>query len=175
MFFQRIADSKHFATKGSAVMHTGVQKISHQFYSIVFTSYSWKVHFRTRCSRSKPSQTSLKVNSVLERESSQTILTSILSNNCRNIKSVKLSKGIKIRTNQFIFTKPEKIWCAKSQYIFCGFWKIYWLFVIYIFMQHPQQFSVLDKFQQDFRNNQILWKYDTSSSATPTTTQTTTT
>ena len=23
-------------------------------------------------------------------------------------------------------------------------------------MQHPQQFSVLDKFRQDFRNNQIL-------------------
>ena len=31
-------------------------------------------------------------------------------------------------------------------------------------MQHPQQFSVLDKFWQDFRNNQILWKYDKSSS-----------
>ena len=27
-------------------------------------------------------------------------------------------------------------------------------------MQHAQQFSVLDKFLQDFRNNQILWKYD---------------
>ena len=31
-------------------------------------------------------------------------------------------------------------------------------------MQHPQQFSVLDKFRQDFRNNQILGKYDKSSS-----------
>ena len=38
-------------------------------------------------------------------------------------------------------------------------------------MQHPQQFSVLKKFQQDYRNNQILWKYDKSSSPTsPTTT-----
>ena len=40
-------------------------------------------------------------------------------------------------------------------------------------MQHPQQFSVLDKFWQDFRNSQILWKYDKSLSATPTTTTTT--
>ena len=64
-------------------------------------------------------KTSLKVNSVLERESSQPISTSILSNNFRNIKSVlfwddfqlltKLSKAIKIRANQFIFTKSEKI------------------------------------------------------------------
>ena len=67
----------------------------------------------------KRTKTSLKVNSVLERESSQPILTSILSNNFRNIKSVlfwddfqlltKLSKAIKIRANQFIFTKSEKI------------------------------------------------------------------
>ena len=40
-------------------------------------------------------------------------------------------------------------------------------------MQRPQQISVLDKFWQVFRNNQILWKYDKSSSVTPTTTTTT--
>ena len=33
-----------------------------------------------------------------------------------------------------------------------------------MFMLHPQQLSVLDKFRQDFRNNHILWKYDKSSS-----------
>ena len=63
-------------------------------------------------------KTSLKVNSVLERESIQPISTSILSNDFRNMKSVldwdefhsltKLSKASKIRTNQFIFTKSEK-------------------------------------------------------------------
>ena len=30
------------------------------------------------------------------------------------------------------------------------------------FMQHPKQISGLDKFRQDFRNNQILGKYDKS-------------
>ena len=29
-------------------------------------------------------------------------------------------------------------------------------------MQHPKQISGLDKFRQDFRNNQILGKYDKS-------------
>ena len=30
-------------------------------------------------------------------------------------------------------------------------------------MQQPKQIPVLDKFRQDFWNNQILWKYDKSS------------
>ena len=31
-------------------------------------------------------------------------------------------------------------------------------------MQHPKKNSFLDKFRQDFRNNQILEKFDKSSS-----------
>ena len=53
-------------------------------------------------------KTSLKVNSVLEREPNQLISTSVLSNKylvCFGM----INKTIKIRTNQFIFTKSEKI------------------------------------------------------------------
>ena len=84
-------------------------------------------------------QTSLKVNSVLERESSQTISTSILSNNFRNIKSVLFlegfhsSKAIKTRTNQFIFTKPEKIYYERVNIYFVHFEKYIDFFVIYFY------------------------------------------
>ena len=45
---------------------------------------------------------------------------------------------------------------------------------IYFYQRH-QQISIFDKFQQDFRNSQILWKFDKSLSATRTTTTTRTT
>ena len=63
-------------------------------------------------------KTSLKVNSVLKRETKQPISTSILSNKFWNIKSIlfwqgfhavtKLLNAMKIRKNQFI-------WCLKSR------------------------------------------------------------
>ena len=53
-------------------------------------------------------ETSLKVNSVLEREPNQLIATSILSNKYQVCFGM-INKTIKIRTNQFIFTKSEKI------------------------------------------------------------------
>ena len=49
---------------------------------------------------------------------------------------------------------------------------ILWLYR-FIFNQRPQQISIFDKFQQDFRNNQILWKFYKSLTATRTTTRTT--
>ena len=66
-----------------------------------------------------------------------------------SIQYEKLLKAIKIKTNEFIFTKYEKNITRKIQLIFCALKKL---------------FFGLVKFRQDFRNNEILWKYDKSSS-----------
>ena len=78
----------------------------------------------------KNEKTSLKVNSVLEREPSQTILTLKLSiliyfsmKSYQNYaKLSKQCKGIKTRRIQFIFTKSEKYLRNKLIY-FSRFWK----------------------------------------------------
>ena len=115
------------------------------------------------------------MNSVLYREPSRPIQTSILSRHFKSFKSflfrqgkvwfwVHLSKPIN-QQKSIYFYEIRKNKLRKTWFIFKKIWNIYYKDNNLFF-----QSSTFDKFQQDFRNKQIHWKFDKSSSATPTTT-----
>ena len=64
-----------------------------------------------------------------------------------------------IQVNQYIFLGFEKYITSKSIY-FSRLWKIYYSYTdLFLTSAAAKTISTFDKFRQDFRNNQILWKF----------------